>query len=207
MNPTAAQRDALVELGNIGISRAAVQLSSLLGEEILVEVPQAEILSAHDIHIRLCREKGDVACVYQELRDGMNGRVALLLTGEASHSLLLALLGGTGLASPAPLTVYEQEALLEIGNILISSCVSVIADLLHLHIGVGIPRLANASVEEMLEDGSTAGDEQQGLLLHAQLRSSHSDIGGEVMLVLSAAAVRQVLARLPTHSLEEMTHE
>ena len=152
---SAAQRDVLTELGNIGISRAARQLSSLLDEPIRITVPSVELCTAGEAIRQLDAHGGEnggdagkeLACVYRRMSGDLSGRIALLLPARESHLLFQDLLGRYAPLQTLDMRAYEHEAMTEIGNILISSCVSAMADMLALRIDISVPRYAEASAQ------------------------------------------------------------
>jgi len=191
-----AHRDALVELGNIGISRAARQLSVLLGEPIHIEVPEVELLPLAEAGQRLGVGSGDIACIYQRMSGDLPGRVALLLPSRDSSLLLHGLLGPQASLQGLDLRVYEHEALAEIGNILISSCVSAMADMLGLRIDLSQPHYAEANLME-LYDNEPAGPMdltgQTAMVVHARMRAYQREQEATILLLLSAVAADRVM--------------
>lgn len=190
---TPAQRDVLVELGNIGISRAARQLSVLLNEPIQIQVPQVELASAGEAVRRFAHGGGEVACVYQRMSGELAGRIALLLPSRDSHLLFQDLLGTQVPLQGLDLRAYEHEALTEIGNILISSCVSAMADMLKLRIDVSVPRFAEAAAHDLFSDEAADRPDLPALLIHAHLIAKQRELDGTVLLMLSAAAAEKIM--------------
>ena len=188
-----AQRDALTELGNIGISRAARQLSALLNEPIQIEVPSVELCTAARAHRHFDPRGGDLACVYQRMSGELDGRIALLLPSRDSHLLFQKLLGAGVALQGLDLRAYEHEAMTEIGNILISSCVSAMADMLSIRIDVSVPRYAEAAIQDLFQDVTEANMERPALLIHTRLTAARRELEGTILLLLSAAAAEKVM--------------
>ena len=192
-----AQRDVLTELGNIGISRAARQLSALLNEAIRITVPSVELCTTVEAIQLLAgnnnEKSGELACVYQRMSGDLAGRIALLLPARDSHLLFQDLLGRYAPLQGLDLRTYEHEAMTEIGNILISSCVSAMADMLGLRIDVSVPRFAEASAQDLFDDSAADGSDQPALLIRARLNADQRDIEGSILLMLSAAAAEKIM--------------
>lgn len=188
-----AQRDVLTELGNIGISRAARQLSSLLNEPIRIAVPRVELCTASESGTRIDSKAGELACIYQRMSGDLTGRIALLLPSSGSQLLFQELLGHAAPLRALDLRAFEHEAMTEIGNILISSCVSAMADMLELRIDVSVPRYAEASTEYLFNDATLDREEQPALLIHASLTAARRELEGSILLLLSAAAAEKVM--------------
>ncbi|MBU1666315.1 MAG: chemotaxis protein CheC [Gammaproteobacteria bacterium] len=194
MHLSDAQRDVLTELGNIGISRAARQLSILLNEPIHIAVPRVELCSASEASGKCLDSKsGELACVYQRMSGELTGRIALLLPSGNSHLLFQDLLGHAAPLQGLDLRAFEHEAMTEIGNILISSCVSAMADMLELRIDVSVPRYAEATAQDLFNDTAPDREEQPALLIHTRLTAARRDLEGSIVLLLSAAAAEKVM--------------
>ena len=190
---SAATRDTLAELGNIGISRAARQLSALLGEPIRIAVPRVELCTAAEAARHFESGHGELACVYQRMSGDLNGRIALLLASRDSQLLFRDLLGNGAELQGIDLRAFEHEAMTEIGNILMSSCVSAMADMLRIHIDISVPRYTEASVQGLFNDATTAADEATALLIHTRLSADRRELEGTILLMLSAAAAETVM--------------
>lgn len=190
---TEAQRDALTELGNIGISRAARQLSVLLNEPIRIAVPRIELCTAEEVGQHFDAQSGDLACVYQRMSGDLQGRIALLLPTRDSHLLFQNLLGDGVALQGLDLRAFEHEAMTEIGNILISSCVSAMADMLDIRIDVSVPRYAEAATQSLFRDTAVEAAEQPALLIHTRLSAAQRELEGAILLLLSASAAEKVM--------------
>lgn len=200
-----AHHDALLELGNIGISRAARQLAALLGEPIHIEVPEVELLPLSEASQRLGLGSGEIACVYQRMSGDLWGRVALLLPTRDSSLLLHGLIGPQAPLQGLDLRAFEHEALAEIGNILISSCVSAMADMLGLRIDLSQPRYTEASLMALYSDETAATTEaaeaaeatnlaeQTAMVVHARMRAHQREQEAAILLLLSTSAADRVM--------------
>lgn len=199
MQLTELQRDAVTELGNVGISQAARQLSEMLDDEIYMEIPKVELLTSGEISDVLMLEAGEVECIYQQLNGDLSGRVALLLHSQGSRQLLHALIGEQSGLQGMDMRSYEHEAMLEIGNILISSCISTMADMLRLSLTLSVPQYAETSMSDLVSEASegSEGAEQPALLVHARIVASRNSMAGHVVLMLSARVVDRLLQVLP----------
>ncbi|MBI5330620.1 MAG: chemotaxis protein CheC [Betaproteobacteria bacterium] len=190
----AAHLDVLTELGNIGISRAARQLSQLLNEPILIAVPRVELCTPSEAARHLDPGGGgELACVYQRMSGELPGHIALLLPARDTHLLFRDLLGQGAPLHTLDLRAFEHEAMTEIGNILISSCISAMADMLGLRIDVSVPRFAEAHAQELIQDDAGADGERVALLIHTHLTAARRDLEGTILLMLSTTAAEKVM--------------
>ena len=123
------ERDALAELVNIGVSRAAASLREMVGQEILLSVPAVAVVSREEA-ARLIgeREPHSLVAVHQAFHGDLSGRALLIFPEANSLELVRAVTGG---ALPLDdIIALEQEALAETGNIILNGCLATIANML-----------------------------------------------------------------------------
>ena len=180
MTLTADQQDAVTELVNIAFSRTAAALSELTGNRVELNVPEvsahpiAELLPAVQKFVR-----GDVATVHQIFGGPVAGDAFLLLDVDGA-SQLVELMTGAG----------AREVLSEIGNILLTACLGVFGDLLHVRFTFAVPRLHLDTLGSML-DTLVIGDAElrHALLIGARFRVRASEVTGCMVLVLGITSL------------------
>ncbi|HUQ52747.1 MAG TPA: chemotaxis protein CheX, partial [Gammaproteobacteria bacterium] len=118
--------DALTELVNLGVSRAAANLAVMVQEEVLLTVPKVELLT-RDAAIRTLgeREARSLVAVHQTFEGAIVGRALLIFPEANSLELVRAIVGSE--LSNEDIVELEQEALAETGNIILNSCLATIA--------------------------------------------------------------------------------
>lgn len=198
------QIDAVTELANIGISRATQQLASLLNEEVMMEMPKIEWGSSQEIQNKLQLPEHGVTCVYQNISGKVQGSAALLLYPEDSQALLQGLINpihsdtasSEQLQEFAEFQKYQYEAIMEIGNIIISSCISAMADTLCLELSLSLPHYCQAKIDHLLGQDEY-GQQQNAILISAKMKSAQNHKGGYLQLLLSDGVANQVLSAIP----------
>lgn len=194
MNLTELQTDALKEIMNIGVSKSATQLSTLLNDEIRMAVPEIHFLTPAEINSALLFAKGEESIIYQELMGMLAGRAYLIFQGEDSKFLSQAVLGNAFSHAGEKLQFYEQEAVMEIGNIIISSCIATIANLLKGKITLSTPVYAEESLPKMLS--VLANKDVSVLVVKTALCASKRDITGTLVIVITSEMVGSVISKL-----------
>src|ERR1700760_1639448 len=87
--------DALTELVNIGVSRAAGSLREMVGEEVLLSVPRIELVGrARAIQILCESEARKLVAVHQTFEGDITGRALLIFPETKSLELVRAITGG-----------------------------------------------------------------------------------------------------------------
>jgi hypothetical protein len=114
------QVDAITELVNIGVSRAALSLRQLVGEEVILTVPSLAICSRAEAADMVSRgQSGLLVAVRQAFEGSFAGRALLIFPETNSLEFIRAVAGRQ--FSLEDVVELEQEALAEIGNIVLNS--------------------------------------------------------------------------------------
>lgn len=190
---TALELDALGELFNISVGRAASALSDLTGEAVSMSVPLVHLLSPPKLVELLDPDRSRrLTSVSQVFAGSFSGRALLMFPGDASLEVVRMMLGTQ--VPLEQLTEMEQDAMCEIGNIILNTCFSTIADMLGERFDCELPQFELASTEELLDsdrDGHV-------LFVQIQLGLEQRDIEGFVAFILhgsSLAHLRSALGR------------
>lgn len=199
MNLSEMQTDALKEIMNIGVSKSATQLSALLNDEIRMQVPEVNILTPSEVNSALfvsnaLSAKGEESIVYQELMGMLTGRAYLIFRGEDCKFLSQAVLGNAFSHAGEKLQFYEQEAVMEIGNIIISSCIASIANTLKDRITLSTPIYTEDSLPQILS--KTANNDLAVLVVRTALCASKRNITGTLVIVITSEMVDSVISKL-----------
>ncbi|KAG8154882.1 chemotaxis protein CheC [Burkholderia catarinensis] len=127
---TAEQRDALQEIANLAMGRAAARLALLLGRFIELSVPRVRVVKAADAGDALREMTGihdNVTAVRQGFRSDIKGE-AIVLCRTASVARLMSVVDRTfgdgvygGMATP-------DEVVFDVANVLMGACVASILD-------------------------------------------------------------------------------
>lgn len=199
MELSTLERNSLTDLTAIGLNRAATQLSSLLNDSIRIDVPKVEVVPVEEVLAALAMPgEEDVACVWQRLNGQVDGTAMLVFHLEGTRKLVNALIGSVPILAGVDLRAYEHEAMTEIGNIIISSGVSVFSDLIRGEIELSMPSYGEHRLLDLIAE--QAGDqdtrELSVIVILAQLRASQQNVNGCLVFLLSLKSVKGLLQRL-----------
>lgn len=194
MKLDADQIDALAEIFNIGMGQAAASLSGLIDDEVLLSVPHVQVLTVSDAAQQLNATQSTMYGVRQPFRGALNGDALLIFPGHKSLELVRIV---AGRAVPADeLGDIEQDAMTEIGNVMLNACIASLSDLLGNSF-----ELDRTSID-IGDSRSILGTRVQNHLvvfLHIRFELKHSQIEGFVVFVLhttSLTALREAVDRL-----------
>ena len=132
--------DALREVGSIGTGNAATALSALLGCEVRIPLPEVQVLEFNDAVEKLGGFETVSAGIISSLSGEINGLMLALVQLDAIN-LILKHIMGKQIVSYDDLTELEDSAVIEVGNILISSFVNALSGLSGVKIVPSVPQL------------------------------------------------------------------
>lgn len=130
--------DILREIGSIGTSNAANSLSSLLGEEVRITLPEVRIMGYNDAIEWIGGAEAITAGVLVQLSGEING-ILLSVQQMDFVNLVLSTMLGAPVTSYDSLSEMESSALVEVGNIMISSFINALSTLASMSIRLTVP--------------------------------------------------------------------
>jgi chemotaxis protein CheC len=150
------EHDAVSEILNIAIGQAAQSLSRLIGDEVTLSVPFIDFLSPGQSADRLESATGRFECVAvrQQFRSSFSGEILLIFPEDKSLDLVRSLLSDT--VPFEQLTDLEQEALLEVGNIILNACLGSLANQLGIAIESSLPSYVRGRGSRILDSSCVA---------------------------------------------------
>jgi len=191
------QLDALTELVNIGVSRAASSLREMVGSQVLLSVPNVSLETrARAIAILAEREISNLVAVHQVFEGDITGRALLIFPETKSLELVRAITGGD--LPLEDIIELEQEALAETGNILLNSCLATIANMLQRSLKMSLPEVlhGNAATFFSLAPPPEAGDVVMFLYINFAIRDR--DISGYIAMIMDLPSLTAL-----THLLDD----
>lgn len=190
MQLTELQRDAITELLNIGMGYAAFSLSQMLDDEVKLSIPSVELLSRQEAaaHIEADPHKRIVA-IKQHFEGSFWGNVFLLFPKDKSLDLVKALMKEE--LTYDMLTELEQDALMEVGNVILNSCLSTLADvLMKAEVSSGLPVFMIGSAQEVL-DATVPLAEEIVMFLRMDFKLHSNNICGYVAFILDISSINR----------------
>ena len=189
------QKDGIGELLNIGMGRAASSLSEMTGDEIKLSVPQVNLLNPHQLDEMLNMGDTKMTSVNQSIEGAFMGNALLLFPEARSLDLVRALSQDT--VPLMDMTEMEEEALSEVGNIIINACVGSLSNVLNEEIRSGLPRFRRDVFRNIFLDlQDDDSDEKLVLFIQIDFIMSEQDINGYVAILLGVDAMEIFLSKV-----------
>jgi chemotaxis protein CheC len=188
---TDLERDALAELSNIAMARAATSLRQMIQTEVLLSVPSVEIMSP-DAAARAVAQPGNLnlVAVRQDFSGPFSGR-ALLIFPEATSLELVRAVTGQQLALEDIIDL-EDEALAETGNVILNSWVATLANMLKKSLTMSLPVVIRRDQGHIFENPSRK--DSVILFLHIRFEIRERKIGGYVALMMDVPSIEELRA-------------
>jgi chemotaxis protein CheC len=180
------ERDAIAELANIAMGRAAASLRKMVGSEVMLSVPKVEILDVEAAAESLAKPRSaHFVAVRQDFSGAISGRALLIFPETSSLELVREVLGRQ---LPAQYIIdMEEDALTETGNIIINSWVGTIANQLGQSLSVSLPVVIRRDRPHLFE--STSPSEALVLFLHIKFEISMRDVHGYIAVVMDVPSI------------------
>jgi chemotaxis protein CheC len=158
---TELQHDALVEIFNLGVGRAAAAMSRIVDEEVTMSVPMIAFQSRAEVAKTLGSSEGRrISAVAQHFEGAFNTEAFLMFPEEKSLEIVRLMVGQS--FSLEELSEMEQEAMSEIGNIILNSCMGAFANAAGKELRGSLPTYHAGTGDDIL---GTSGKEWDGLVL------------------------------------------
>lgn len=189
------ERDALVEIVNIGVSRAAANLRKMIGDQVLLSVPSIEVVSQHRAARLISeREVTSLVAVRQDFAGPFSGRALLIFPETNSLELVRAVTGGELTAEEV--LEMEHEALAETGNVILNSCLATMANMLKRSLTMTVPEVLRGDGATLFEINAETGNEGLVLFLYIDFSVRKHDIRGYIAMLMdipSLATLKELL--------------
>jgi chemotaxis protein CheC len=199
------ERDALTEIVNIGVSRAASNLRKMVGGQVLLSVPAIEIVSQpRAARLISEREEADLVAVRQDFSGAFSGRALLIFPETKSLELVRAVTRDE--LSVEEVLEMEHEALAETGNVILNSCLATMANMLKRSLSMTIPEVVRGNGATLFEVMEGTPDLGLVLFLYIDFSVRHRDIRGYIAMLMSLPSLA-VLKELVGEFIERVVGE
>ena len=186
---SANEQDALAELANMAMGKAATSLRQLVNREVLLRVPSIEVLSEAEV-VKLIGANTGTECVAvrEDFRGVFSGRALLIFPEAASLELVRAAAGQD--ISLKELADLETEAIAETGNVVLNCWVSTFANVLKRSISMSVPKVVRGDVRTIFHGLPL----KFVLLLRIEFAINETAVAGYLALVMDLPSMHALRA-------------
>lgn len=202
---SALENDALIEIFNIGVGQAAASMSALVAEEVRMSVPSISFIgraeaarllgsristdAGHAGHAPVADAAGRICGVSQHYEGAFDTDAILMFPEDKSLEIVRLMVGES--VPLDQLTDMEQEAMCEIGNIILNACIGTLANIFQQELRGSLPAYHVGTSDEIL--GVSAGEaDSVVLMLHIDFALDKHQIQGYVAFVLDVSALHDL---------------
>jgi chemotaxis protein CheC len=177
------EHDALTELVNIGVSRAAVNLRKMIGDQVLLSVPAVEVIGRRAAAALIReRETDQLVAVRQGFEGAFSGQALLIFPESNSLELVRAVTGDD--MTPDDVREMEQEALSETGNIVLNGCLATMANMLKRPLTMSLPEVVRGDGQLLFDLPGVRANDGVVLFLYINFSVSGRDIRGYIAMLM-----------------------
>ena len=187
---TELQHDALVEIFNLGVGQAAAAMSRIVNEEVTMSVPMITFQSRAEVAKTLGSDEGRRICAIAQHFQGAFSTEAFLMFPEEKSLEIVRLMVGQSLTLEE-LSEMEQEAMSEIGNIILNSCMGMFANASGKELQGSLPMYHVGTGDDIL---GISGKEWDGVVLTLKIdfNIERHQIHGYVAFLLDMPALHDL---------------
>ena len=177
------ESDALTEIVNIGVGRAASNLRKMIGDQVFLSVPSIEVVTQRRAARLITeREVTELIAVRQDFAGAFSGRALLIFPESNSLELVRAVAGGE--LTPEEIIEMEHEALAETGNVILNSCLATMANMLKRSLSMTIPEVVRGNGATLFEVSGDASADGLVLFLYIDFAVRTRDIRGYIAMLM-----------------------
>ncbi|MYN21058.1 chemotaxis protein CheC [Rugamonas sp. FT107W] len=187
------ENDALIEIFNIGVGQAAASMSAIVNEAVHMSVPSVSFINRAEAARLLDGKSAEPAgaiCGVSQHYEGAFSTEAILMFPEDKSLEIVRLMVGEAV-SQKELTEMEQEAMCEIGNIILNSCVGTLANIFQRELQGSLPQYHVGTSDQILIASGSQADTVV-LMLHIDFLLEKHQIHGYVAFVLDISALHDL---------------
>ena len=187
--------DALTEVFNVGAGRAAASLSEIVGDEVKLSVPSVEIKKSSEINAAIvAMNSAKFGAVTQQFSGPFDAKALLLFTENHALEIVRDMMGSQ--MSTEELAEFEQDAMCELGNIILNACLSAMADILKISLSSSLPTYTVATTDELFKRIGQSAEQPYILILHIDLIIEKRHSEGHLVFLLSSVSLQNLVVHI-----------
>lgn len=177
--------DALTEIFNIGIGRAANSLNQMVSQAVDLTIPEIEILPNKEAKKKLNFDKKmEISAVTQSFSGDFKGQALLMFSKENGLQLVRLLLGNK--IPLEDLSELEQDSLVEIGNVILNSCFGTVINFLQSSISIEMPEFIQGNLSKIFTYDS---ENDWSLYIKVKFSLPSENIAGHISFIMDITSL------------------
>ena len=190
--------DAIRELVNIGVGKAAGILSEMTGSTIELQIPVVHLYGIDDLH-RIGSILGDERHVAVTLGfEGAFSGVTFSIFPAGSVNILIAAITGEDpdlSETSVHLNAIHAETLKEVGNILINGIMGSITNVLGKQLRYSLPTYSEEEIPVLIE--SVRKEHREAIFIaETRMFIRSLDIEGKILIIMGSGSLKALISRV-----------
>lgn len=183
--------DALTELVNIGVSRAAASLRKMVNRQVTLSVPSVEIITRKSAAALIGQRESELLIAVQQQFEGpFSGRALLIFPESNGLSLVRAIVGED--MGEADLIDMKDEALAETGNVILNGCLGSMANMLQHTLNMSLPDVRRGDSDLLFEVPGSAREDSFVWFLYINFSVHERDIRGYIAMIMDLPSLEKL---------------
>ena len=182
---TPLEIDALTEIFNIGIGRAAKSLNQMVSQTVDLTIPEIEMLpnkqAKHKLDLNTAME---ISAVTQRFSGDFQGQALLMFSKENGLQLVRLLLGNK--IPIEDLSELEQDSLVEIGNVILNACFGTVINFLQASISIEMPEFIQGNLNKIFTYSS---EHDWSLYIKVKFSLPSEHIAGHISFIMDITSL------------------
>ncbi len=188
---TELEHDSLTEITNMAVGRSAGVLNEMIGYEVLLSVPKVEIVTESELSEKIGALKDQPLTVVQQGFEGpLSGFASIAFPEQNSLELVRLLLGEE--MSLDEIVDLEQEALQEMGNVILNSFLGTFGNEFGVNISSEIPKFRK-DVDSKSLCGTLDSQGISIIFIHVDFFVKDRNIDGYLVLAVSVHTMEKLI--------------
>lgn len=193
---TERQKDAISEVINISFSRAAKSLNELTNSRVIISVPKIELVEIAQLDEILKNYiSNEITTIHQVFNGFVEGDALLIFDRESSKKLTKILLNEE--YDFEDLDASMREVIIEIGNIVLSACLSMFGNLLKVQLKFSVPKITLEALHEMIQTFEFEKSEiKYALVIFMEFSLENTEIKGFLVLIMGITSLEKFIREI-----------
>lgn len=204
LNPM--QKDALTEIINVYIGKAASMLSEMVNQRINLSVPEVELIAFNQEgrpskQLPAIFSSGHIISSSISFGQTLQGKAFLMFPADQAKLLVNVCLGEeTAISESEELVEFidtDFDVLKEISNVILNAIIGELSNFMDTRVEYSLPDIELVYVSES-ESAIVLKDNAYILLLHTTFLLSETPVNGFILIALSMNSVTWLLEKIDT---------
>ncbi|MCJ8320591.1 MAG: chemotaxis protein CheX [Colwellia sp.] len=184
-NLSSLEIDALTEIFNIGVGRAANSLNKMVSQTVDLTIPEIEILPNKTAKAKLNFDNDiEISAVTQRFDGDFKGQAILMFSKESGLQLVSTLLGNK--VPLEDLSELEQDSLVEIGNVILNACFGTVINFLKSSINIEMPEFVQGNINKVFTYSS---ENDWSLYIKVKFSLPNENIEGYISFIMDITSL------------------